>query len=673
MVLKSNELGVQMAPPSYPPPMELSVVEVRNALRCPRVFALGRARNHPVVFPIGSSSLGAMFHRIVERFARDLESPPEAASRLSGGSLPEQVTRLFTAWLLGHLVGELKACPEVASMPGEVDDLAEALRGLAVSLALVVDGAGEPPADALRLDSSRTAGELSAVLERPSGGSVRLISRATELLGSGRGVIFAAEFKLADEANQDLDRAQVAVYRALLNQALERDVMPSLVRYQPRCQTANLSRDEADALLAPRVVPRLEQMVGWGERPDTAPMTVRRDLCGACPLRGPCKEMYPERNEARDNALASAARLVPDEDGTLVVSPGSEPTTSSFQDMQGKAEADEIGARIVAELRRQEVRVMIKGTTEGPRFVRVEVICPGQRVAKLDRAAGDVEHQLSNEDVRFERRGARRFFSAPRKMPRPVELATLLARKADFLRERPGRFVVGEGLDGEVLTGDLSDGSACHLLIGGQTGSGKSVLLQALISSLCHFQPPSMIRFTLVDPKRVTFGKFAASIAAHLAGPIFYDAEALLPALDDLVAEMESRYERMESCQAQNIDDYNASSAEKLGRHVVVVDEFQDLISGKALRRPFLDAVKRLGAKARAAGIHLILATQRPDKNTVPGEIKANMCGRIALKVQEAVNSRILLDQVGAETLLGRGDLFANLGHGLVRAQAPMV
>jgi DNA segregation ATPase FtsK/SpoIIIE, S-DNA-T family len=673
MGLKNSELGLQLALPQLPAQIAFSVMEVRNALRCPRVFALGRARKHAVVFPIGSSSLGAMFHRIVEGFALELASPPEPVRRLPDGASREQLTRLFTAWLLGHLVGELKACPEAASMPGEIDDLAEALRGLAGSLALLVEVAGQPLAEALRLDLGRAEGELSAVLERPSGASVRLVGRAAELLGSAEGAPFAVELKPADEANQDLDRAQVAVYRALLKKALESDVTPALHRYRPALQMTNLSLGEADALVTSRVARLVEQMVGWDERPDTAPMTARRDLCAVCPQREPCKEMFPERHEARDNALADSARLVPDPDGKLVLSAGSEPIRTSFLDMEGRAEADALSDRIVAELRRQEVRVTVKGKTVGPRLLHIEVLCPGTKVAKLDRAVADVEHQLAHENVKFERKGARRFFSAPRKAPRSVDLATLLARKADFLRERPGRFVVGEDLDGEVLTGDLSDGSACHLLIGGQTGSGKSVLLQSIISSLCHFHPPSMIRFTLVDPKRVTFGKFAASIAAHLTGPVMYDAETLLPVLDDLVVEMESRYERMEHCQAQNIDDYNAVNAEKLDRRVVVVDEFQDLIAAKALRQRFLDVVKRLGAKARAAGIHLILATQRPDKNTVPGEIKANLCGRIALKVQEGVNSRILLDQPGAEHLLGRGDLLANLGHGIVRAQAPLV
>lgn len=667
MVLKSKDVSVGVGLAGRSGLVELSVTEVRNALRCPRVFALGRAHRQAVVFPIGSSSLGPLFHRIVERYARESELLPEPIR----GSTERTPRERVADSLLRYLVAELEAIPEAAMMPGELDDLAEALRELAGSLAPSPQGTERTPAGALRSFRERAGRDLVADFEGPGGESTRLVGRTEELVGSGEGGLCLVEFKLADEAYQELDRAQIALYRALMQRALDVDFVPELSRCTPKLLSTKLSPPEADALVERRILPFLGQMAGWSERPETAPPTARRDLCPTCPVRAACVERYPERLEVRDSTLAGAARPVPDLEGKLVISPVVEPAETMFYDMAGKAESDELGTRVLAELKRRKIYITIKGTPFGARLACIEVHCSRQRVALLDRAAEDVEHQLSNDEVRFERKGPKRFFSAPRKTPRPVELATLLARKADYLRERPGRFVVGEGMDGDAIAGDLSDGSCCHLLIGGQTGSGKSVLLRTLISSLCHFHPPSAIRFTLVDPKRVTFGAFAASIAAHLTGPIFYDPEALLPALDDLVAEMESRYERMERCRAQNIDDYNALGGEQLARLVVVVDEFQDLIAAKALRQPFLDAVKRLGAKARAAGIHLILATQRPDKNTVPGEIKANLCGRIALRVQEAINSRIILDQGGAEALLGRGDLLANLGHGVVRAQAP--
>ncbi|XXT15935.1 FtsK/SpoIIIE domain-containing protein [Sorangium sp. So ce429] len=670
MVVTGNEVRLHVGLSRSPDVPELSVTEVRNALRCPRSFALGRARGQSVIFPIGSSSLGAMFHRIVERFASESDKTAQLGMSTAGAADREQASRVLADALLKHLIGELEATQEAAMMPGEVDDLAEALRRLASSLA--------PPAEWATAESVQPirehAGcELRARLRGPGGVSALIVGRTDELVPLLEGGLGVVEFKLADEGSEELDRAQSALYRALLQRALEIDAVPALLRYNPRTLTTTLAPSEADALMERRILPLIEQMVGWSGRPDSAPPTVRRDLCPVCPVRVECADTFKEWFEPRDCALAGAARPVPDSEGKLSMPSVSKADVTTPYDMAGMEEAEEIQNRIVAEVRRQGVGITPrKAPTVGPRLISIEVHCPRHRVAQLDRVAEDVEHQLSNDEVRYERIGPRPFFTVPRKTPRQVELTTLLARKCDYLRERPGRFIVGEGMNGDVIVGDLSDGSSCHLLIGGQTGSGKSVLLRALISSMCHFHAPSAIRFTLVDPKRVTFGSFAASVATHLSGPVFYDLEAFLPALDDLVAEMETRYERMERCRAQNIDDYNASSAEKLARRVVVVDEFQDLVAVKSLRQPFIDAVKRLGAKARAAGIHLILATQRPDRSTVPGEIKANLCGRIALRVQEAVNSRIILDHGGAESLLGRGDLLADLGQGLVRGQAPI-
>lgn len=651
---------------------EFSVTEVRNALRCPRVFALGRSRKRAVAFPIGASSLGALFHRIAERFARELEAPPAPVSALPLHAPRELVADALSAWLLGHLVSELEANPGAASMPGEIDDLAEALRELSRYLAKQIESTGRLPAEALRSFLPHAELSIVAVLDTTSGGPVRISGRIDAVYRRARGAVEVVEYKLTDEANQELDQAQVALYRWLSRRALDLDADPLILRFKPGLVETKLSPVAADGIVERTVLPWIEKMVNWSEHPEMAPPTSRRDLCPTCPMRQACVETYRDTLDPRDLPPAGAARPIPDPDGRLISLPPREPVDAMPTDSEGKAEADSIAAQIVAQLKRQGVIVGIGRKTVGPRLVRIEVTSPRQRVAQLDRAADDVEHHLAGHGVRFEREAARRWFSAPRKTPRRVELEALLARRAAFLRERPGRFVLGEGLDGEVIAGDLADGSSCHLLVAGQTGSGKSVLLRALTLGLCHFHPPSAIRFLLVDPKRVTFGGIAAGMGAHLDGPILYDVEALLPELEALVAEMEERYALFESRNVQNIDDYNEMTKAPLPRRVVVVDEFQDLITSRASRQPFLNAVKRLGSMARAAGIHLVFATQRPDRTTVPGEIKANLGGRIALRVQEVVNSRIILDQAGAEELLGKGDFYADLGHGLVRGQAPM-
>jgi S-DNA-T family DNA segregation ATPase FtsK/SpoIIIE len=655
---------------------ELSVTEVRNAMRCPRVFALGRARpGRTVAFPVGASSLGATFHRIAELFARDLGAPPEAVRRLPRGAPREAVAAAFGAWLLGHLVDALEESPALASMPGEVDDLAEALRELGRYLAAEVERGGLAPAEALGLLIQHAELQVEAVIDAPGRGGgvpVRVVGRVDAMHSRGTGAVDVVEYKLTDEANQELDQAQVALYRRLVRAALDVDAEPVILRFNPGLIATRLSPAAGDAIVDRTILPLLGKMVGWAEDPASAPATARRDLCAACPVRADCAETYRDHLDPRDLPPAGATRPRPGPEGHLDVALPVEAAGPPPADPEGQKEAEELEKQIVAELRRLGVMVQVARRTVGPTLLRLEVVIARQRVAQLDRVAQDVEHHFADRGVRFDREGPKRVFFAPRRRPRPVELTALLAQKAAFLRARPGRFVVGEGIDGEVVAGDLSDGSTCHLLVGGQTGSGKSVLLRAIVSSLCHFHPPEAIRFTLVDPKRVTFGNFAAAIAPHLEGPIFYDAEALLPELDNLVSEMESRYERFEQKKVQDIDGYNDAAPEHLARRVVVVDEFQDLLADKATRQAFLEGVKRLGAKARAAGIHLVCATQRPDRNTVPGEIKANLGGKIALKVQAMVNSRIILDQPGAERLLGRGDLLADLGHGLVRAQAPL-
>ncbi|MEZ4298977.1 MAG: FtsK/SpoIIIE domain-containing protein [Polyangiaceae bacterium] len=338
----------------------------------------------------------------------------------------------------------------------------------------------------------------------------------------------------------------------------------------------------------------------------------------------------------------------------------------------GASEPEALEKLLLTQLHKLGVTASVTRRVIGARLIRIEVAAPRQRVAALDRAGPDIEHKLADLAVQFQREGPRRFFDAPRRAPRPVLLEDLLSSEESWLTERPGRFVVGEQLDGAVVKGDLSDGNSCHLLVAGQTGSGKSVLLRALLLSLARFHPSAHLQLTLGDPKRVTFGPLAATLAPYLSAPVCHDAESIVLRLEHLASRMDERYRLFEKAGVENLAEHNAIAVDKLPVEVIAIDEFADLMFDKAYKDPFLDAVKRIGGMGRAAGIHLILATQRPDRNAVPGDIKNNLVGKIALKVQSALNSRIILDEPGAEKLLGSGDLLANLGHGLLRAQAPL-
>lgn len=327
---------------------------------------------------------------------------------------------------------------------------------------------------------------------------------------------------------------------------------------------------------------------------------------------------------------------------------------------------------ILEELKKQgATAVCPRAPIVGPTLYLIEVSRPRGPVSQLDRAAEDVRHRLAADadlDVSYEKQGGHRLFVIKRPQARRVLLGPLLEQKRDWLLQRPGRFVVGQQPDGAVLCADLSDSSTPHLLVAGQSGSGKSVLLQAIVAGLLQFHAPEAIRFVLVDPKRVTFNgaSFRSAVAAHLEGPIRADLEDTLPVIEQLVDVMEERYKLFESAQVMDIEEFNeqATAADRLNRRVLVIDEFQDLFTDKASSQAFFAGIRRLGAKARAAGVHLILATQRPDRETVPPIIKSNLGGKIALQVASQTNSRIILDQNGAERLLGKGDLLASLGRG---------
>jgi S-DNA-T family DNA segregation ATPase FtsK/SpoIIIE len=656
----------------------ISVTEVRNALRCPRIFALGRLHRRAVSFPVGSSCLGAAFHRIVDRFAKAVSAPPGHVTNLPAGTPRDDVEAHLARWLLDELVEELGSDSSYATIPGEVDDLAEALRELARHLAGRLQVFEEAPASALPkvVRAGERAFESTLGPDGP-----RVHGRIDALYADSRGQLEVIEYKLTDEANEELDRSQVALYRELIRLAEGDDARPIVLRFTPTLRETALGREDSTALVDRVVRPLLSNMLGWIEAPETAPATARRDLCAACPLAQPCAEAYPERLPPRDDPPTAAARPRPSIDGpSLEAAPVVRPVASA-EDDEGHRDAEALKERILAELKKEGVAAISpKPPLVGPTLFIIEISRPRGPVSQLDRAAVNVQHRLAAPDditVEYEKAAGHRRFIVKRSKPRRVFLGPLLEHRRDWLQAKAGRFVLGQRPDGETLVGDFGDASTPHLLVAGQAGSGKSVLLQSIVASLVQYHGPEGVRFTLVDPKRVTFigPTFKAAVAAHLDGPIRYDAEETIPIIQQLVEIMEERYRAFEKAQVSGIDEYNeqVEREKRIERRILVVDEFQDLVAEKEAAKEFFAGVKRLGAKARAAGIHLLLATQRPDRSTVPPLIKANLGGKVALKVTSPTNSRIILEQGGAERLLGKGDMLADLGHGVVRAQAAMV
>lgn len=306
--------------------------------------------------------------------------------------------------------------------------------------------------------------------------------------------------------------------------------------------------------------------------------------------------------------------------------------------------------------------VTIAETLRGPTVTRYVLKLGNRtRVSALIRLSDDIAHRAGLSSVRIGQSGPSVFLEAPNAERETVTLDDIRGQ-ANKSMELPAWL----GLDsiGRPLAVDLA--AMPHCLIGGTTGSGKSVCVNTILASLLLSHSPRSLRLLLIDPKQVEFAPYDG--LPHLIEPVVSDMSRAAESLRALTDEMEARYELLAESGSRNLAAYNQSHA-PLPYIVACVDELADLIMlhGRTVEMPIV----RIAQKARAVGIHLILATQRPDRNVVTGLIKSNMPTRIAFRVNSSTDSRIILDRVGAERLLGRGDLLYSspAQRELIRAQ----
>ncbi|WP_435010866.1 FtsK/SpoIIIE domain-containing protein [Tundrisphaera lichenicola] len=248
-----------------------------------------------------------------------------------------------------------------------------------------------------------------------------------------------------------------------------------------------------------------------------------------------------------------------------------------------------------------------------------------------------------------------------------VTLAEALADAPENLAGKPA-FPVGKDVGGQTHWLNLAEPSDCHILVAGTTGSGKSEFLRSMIATLAARLGPDHLQFLLIDPKRVTFNLRGTS--PYLRAPIAYDIDEALPLIQGCMTEMDRRYKLLEERKLSNVSEL---PAEFLPRIVLIIDEFASFLEDKESKKLVTALLKRIGAMARAAGIHLILSTQRPDKDVVTPILRENLPGRIALKVSSKGGSNLILGSPEAENLLGKGDLFWKRGGELLRLQSPFV
>jgi len=321
-------------------------------------------------------------------------------------------------------------------------------------------------------------------------------------------------------------------------------------------------------------------------------------------------------------------------------------------------------------LRKKGQTVHPLGAEVGPTFVRLKVELRGDAdFAKIQRQVENLKLNLQLEDKPLIASQAG-YVSIDVQRPdrQTVLLHPLLANCPSKLVGEPA-FPAGVDVAGRVEWLNLSEPESCHLLVAGTTGSGKSEFLKSMLAGLAARLGPEQIRFRLVDPKRVTFN--IDPKCPYLGGPVVYDGEEAIPVLEECFEEMERRYELLQKRGRDHIK--HLTGADAVPRWVVVFDEFADLMVDKATKKLLEPLLKRLGAKARAAGIHLVLGTQRPEASVVTPLLRSNLPGRIGLSVATERESKLFLDEPDAAYLFGKGDLVWKRGGGLVRLQSPFV
>jgi S-DNA-T family DNA segregation ATPase FtsK/SpoIIIE len=352
-------------------------------------------------------------------------------------------------------------------------------------------------------------------------------------------------------------------------------------------------------------------------------------------------------------------------------------------------ELEENKNRIVETLRNYKIDIAQIKATVGPSVTLYEIVPEaGIRISKIKSLEDDIALSLSALGIRIiapiPGKGTIGI-EVPNKNPTMVPMKTVIASAKFQEAEMELPIALGKTISNETFVVDLA--KMPHLLMAGATGQGKSVGLNAVLTSLLYKKHPAEVKFVLVDPKKVEltlFNKIERHYLAKLPDvedAIITDNTKVINTLNSLCVEMDNRYSLLKDAMVRNIKEYNEKfKSRKLNPEnghrflpyiVLVVDEFADLImtAGKEVETP----IARLAQLARAIGIHLIIATQRPSVNVITGIIKANFPARIAFRVTSKIDSRTILDSQGADQLIGRGDLLYSNGNDLVRVQCAFV
>ncbi|NEO35502.1 MAG: cell division protein FtsK [Moorea sp. SIOASIH] len=698
-----------------------SVTQVRVALECPRLFYLSHHFGGKTLFipPSNSPGIGTVFHQLCQQSTDTLQQDSRfqalfspTASQLDLGQISSKIQALLYELVVFPQIDDL----EIASLL----PLWQGLKSLFPhwTQLLVTNRGYCQPEEVISKTFVAQEMNLSYNFTLPDGTEQHVNGKFDSLIfDCERDRYCVVDYKTYQPVDPSANLAQVALYSYMLHQKKGVAIDAAVYCVLPEFQKHYYSREELEDTVHQLIPHKLQQMREWltwkpaqveeegdGESRknhctpaidkgnlEPPPPTPQLQLCNICPQQQTCQTFF-EEVKTEQKPVKAPSRKIPETEQKSV-KPRTAKTRNPEQKpvkapSQATPETDQIGQKLVSTLEGFNISVDYVNATVAPAFVRIKLKPNrGVKVISIQNRSKDLKVHLGldNPPLITPKAG---YVSVdlPRKdedreVARFDDYIQLTANSAPLTPQSWGeielkspRIAVGVNLDGKLVEADLSDPNTCHFLVGGTTGSGKSEFLRSLLLSLLYNHSAEQLKIALVDPKRVTFPEFEQM--PWLLSPIVKDSDRAIELMEQLVDEMEQRYRKFEQAKCPHLDAYNQQLSNKqnlaLPRIVCIFDEYADFMAEKEIRKELELSIKRLGAKARAAGIHLIVATQRPDANVVTPIIRSNLPGRIALRTASEADSKIIFGGSNTEAayLLGKGDLLYQKGGKLERLQS---
>ena len=633
----------------------LTPTKVRLAFECPRLFYLNHHFNCKAIFSPKNTpgGVGNVFHKLADDFINLLLIEPRfkslfnpSATQLNVDQITSEIQQLFYQikffpYLQNTIVQDGSKAPVLLQVW-------QGLQGLIKKFTeLLVINRRYCSAETL-ISNTFISGErnLEHYFDLPNG-TKQLIRGEFDCLVFNFELkrLCMVEFKTYQPVDLAAQLAQVSLYSYMLSKQKKTPIDSAVYCVLPEFKEYKYSWEQLENTVHQLIPHKLLQMQDWlsweSPNPNPPPATTEPYLCEICPQQQKCQTFFDK----------------------VIEPPIKKPDPS--------INADKIGEDLVNTLQSFGIGVEYHGAAVSPAFIRVKLKPnSGVKVNSILKLSADLQVQLG---LNYPPLIAPQAGYVSVDLPRQDRQ---IAKFEDFIQKQflaptaPVKIAIGVGIDGKLLEADLSDPNTCHFLVGGTTGSGKSEFLRSLLLSLIYRHSSQHLKIALVDPKRVTFPEFEQM--SSLYAPVVKDSDRAVELMQELVAEMESRYQKFEKAKCADLTVYNQRSSPMLPRIVCIFDEYADFMAEKEVRNILEQSIKRLGAMARAAGIHLIISTQRPEASIVTPIIRTNLPGRVALSTKSEADSKIILGGTStvAAYLIGKGDLVYQVGPHLQRLQS---